>query len=67
MEENIYEKMEYIRVEEMIKAIQQDMRISVSVPPGITSIGFITMPPLPPIPVVSYTITPAHPSVGVAQ
>ena len=64
---NVAEKMELIRVQEIIKAVQQDARTTVSVPPGITSIGFITMPPLPPIPVVSYTVTPAHTAFAVTQ
>jgi hypothetical protein len=57
---NVAEKMELIRVQEITKAIQQDARTIVSIPPGITSIGFISMPPLPPIPVISFTTTPAH-------
>jgi len=38
---NISEKMELIRVEEMIKALQQDSKITVVIPPGsyVTTLG----------------------------
>lgn len=63
---NVAEKMELIRVEEMVKAIQQDLRITVSVPPGIIING-TAISPAGPLPVVGTTVSPAHSAPAIAQ
>lgn len=64
--ENVSEKVLYIQTKEMIKALQQDARISVSVPPGILVNG-VAMSPVGPLPVIAVTTSPAHVGYGVAQ
>lgn len=51
--DNVAEKMELIRVQEIVKALQQDARITVSVPPGQLVNAITTT--VPPIPVVGST------------
>lgn len=64
--DNIAEKMEFIRVQEMIKALQQDGRITVSIPPGILVNG-VAVSPIGPLPVVGVTSSPAHIAYAVIQ
>jgi hypothetical protein len=64
--ENVSEKVLYIQTKEMIKALQQDARITVSIPPGILVNGF-AMSPAGPIPVIAVTTSPAHVAYAVAQ
>lgn len=61
---NVAEKMELIRVQEIVKALQQDARITVAIPPGMLVTGTAASP-AGPLPVISTTITPAH--VGYAS
>lgn len=64
--ENVAEKMELIRVQEMVKAFQQDARVTVSVPAGIAVISYIPSP-VGPIPIPGTTVSPAHVSYAVIQ
>lgn len=64
--DNISEKMEQIRVEEIIKALQEDARITVVIPPGILVNG-TAISPVGPLPVVGATVTPFHQGYGVIQ
>jgi len=57
--------MERIRIEEIVKAIQQDMIISVGVPPGIT-LTATGISPAGPVTVFGSTITFTK-GYGVAQ
>jgi hypothetical protein len=57
--------MERIRIEEIVKAIQQDMIISVAVPPGIT-LTAAGISPTGPVSVFGSTITFTK-GYGVAQ
>ncbi len=59
------EKMEIIRIEEIVKAIQQDMIISVAIPPGI-SLSAAGIGPSGPVSVFGATITYSK-GYGVAQ
>jgi len=59
------EMMERIRIEEIVKAIQQDMIISVAVPPGIT-LTAAGISPTGPVTVFGSTITFIK-GYGVAQ
>lgn len=63
--DNVAEKMELIRVQEIVKALQQDARITVSIPPGIQILGATTTGP--PISVVGSTTSPAHIGYAVIQ
>ncbi len=64
--DNIMEKMELIRVEEIVRALQEDARITVVIPPGILVNG-TAMSPVGPLPVIGATITPFHQGYGVIQ
>jgi len=64
--DNISEKMELIRVEEIIKALLEDARITIVVPPGILVNG-TAISPVGPLPVVGTTVTPFHQGYGVIQ
>lgn len=61
--ENVSEKVLYIQTKAIAKALQQDARITVAVPPGILVNGF-AISPVGPLPVVGVTTSPAH--VGFA-
>jgi hypothetical protein len=63
--DNVEEKMEQIRVEEIIKGIMES-RITVVVPPGILVNG-TAISPVGPLPVVGATVTPFHVAYGVIQ
>ena len=64
--ENVSEKVLYVQTKEMIKAIQQDARTTVSIPPGILVNG-VAMSPVGPLPVIAVTTSPAHVAYGVIQ
>lgn len=64
--ENVSEKVALVMYNSIIKGIQQDARITVSIPPGITVNG-IAMSPVGPLPVVGVTSSPAHVGYGVMQ
>lgn len=64
--DNVAEKMELIRVQEIVKALQQDARITVSVPPGILVTG-TAISPVGPLPVIASTTSPAHVGQAVMQ
>lgn len=64
--ENVSEKVLYIQTKEMVKALQQDARITVSIPPGILVNG-VAMSPAGPIPVIAVTTSPAHVAYAVTQ
>lgn len=57
--DNVAEKMEIIRVQEIFKALQQEARITVVTPPGILVQG-TAISPVGPLPVVGTTSSPAH-------
>jgi hypothetical protein len=54
--DNVAEKMELIRVQEIVKAIQQEARTTVSIPPGTLVTG-TAISPVGPLPVVGITST----------
>lgn len=62
--DNVAEKMEQIRVEEIIKAIHEDARVTVVIPPGILVNG-TAMSPVGPLPVIGTTVSPFH--IGAAS
>lgn len=64
--DNVAEKMEIIRIQEIIKALQQESRITVSIPPGILVYGF-AISPVGPLPVVAQTVSPVHIAYGIIQ
>ena len=64
--DNVAEKMELIRVQEIVKALQQDARITVSIPPGITLIGS-GLCAVGPVSIVGTTVSPAHVGFAVIQ
>ena len=64
--DNVAEKMEMIRVEEIIKSLQQDARITVSIPPGILVNG-TAMSPVGPLPVIGTTASPTHIAPAIIQ
>jgi hypothetical protein len=64
--ENVSEKVLYVQTKALVKALQQDARITVSIPPGILVNGF-AMSPVGPLPVIGVTTSPAHLAYGVLQ
>lgn len=64
--DNVAEKMEMIRVEEIIKSLQQDARVTVSIPPGILING-TAMSPVGPLPVIGSTVSVSHIAPAVIQ
>ena len=54
--DNVAEKMELIRVQEIVKAIQQDAKTTVSIPAGVLITG-TAISPVGPLPVVGITST----------
>lgn len=64
--DNVAEKMELIRIQEITKALQQDARITVSIPPGIVGTG-TAISPVGPLPVITSTTSPAHVGQAVMQ
>ena len=63
--DNVAEKMEVIRIQEIVKALQQDARITVSIPPGILVTG-TAISPVGPLPVIGVT-TSNHIGYAVIQ
>ena len=63
--DSIDEKMEIIRMQEIVKGLQQDARITVAIPPGITVTGFVVGPV--PTPIVAVTTSPIHLGYAVMQ
>lgn len=64
--DNVAEKMEIIRVQEIFKALQQEGRITVVIPPGILVQG-TAISPVGPLPVIGTTTSPAHIGFAIIQ
>ena len=64
--DNIMEKMEFIRASVYVEHVQQNAKVTVSVPPGIIAVGTV-MSPVGPLPVVTTTTSPAHIAPAIIQ
>lgn len=64
--ENVSEKVLYIQTKAIIKALQQDARVTVSIPPGILVNG-TAMSPVGPLPVIGVTASPSHLAYATIQ